>query len=582
MATTVESLRKTIGKKKQTQAFAWLADLMRASGDLDGALQCVQAGLEAFPENIEGQLVLSKILVEKQDWDGVIQACEFVLLRNPYCLSALRRLGDAYAQKHDEGNRNYYYQLLHDLDPLDPFWREEYAPQIDIASAEDSVAPAVAMTAAAEPSLEDLLKEAPPLDLDGGSVFEKAPEKFVPAQEETLPAEEKTDLPSQEASTDEDPFSNLSSLVSSEEEKDNEVSFDDLEHSLDDAIAGFAPTDTSKDEFPTDEIEGSDISSALSGIFGSAETEEPEAPVGQNAPAEASPLADIPMEETPVQEEKAQSLSDAFDDIFGEDELPEEFVLSKPAAPAAETAPSAPETFSADALDEKTNEESPLAEEHPSLEKGGLFEKSSSADLELPKTEEKQEEPSEAKAEESLETSVENSLDSLFGEDDDLPVENLNVQPKTEESGLFEKSSSADVELAKTEKKADDSLENSVESSFDNLFGKNSDDELSLDDLKLEEAPAPENTPAEVKKETTLDNSVDSSFDHIFGKDSDDALLEDPTTSTRTLAEIYFGQGVYDEAIKIYKDLLRKNPEDAALKDRLAEIEKIRNDKTLN
>ena len=672
MATTVESLRKTIGKKKQTQAFAWLADLMRASGDLDGALQCVQAGLEAFPENIEGQLVLSKILVEKQDWDGVIQACEFVLLRNPYCLSALRRLGDAYAQKHDEGNRNYYYQLLHDLDPLDPFWREEYAPQIDIASAEDSVAPAVAMTAAAEPSLEDLLKEAPPLDLDGSSVFEKAPEKFVPAQEETLPAEEKTDLPSQEASTDEDPFSNLSSLVSSEEEKDNEVSFDDLEHSLDDAIAGFAPTDTSKDEFPTDEIEGSDISSALSGIFGSAETEEPEAPVGQNAPAEASPFADIPVEETPVQEEKAQSLSDAFDDIFGEDELPEEFVLSKPAAPAAETAPSAPETFSADALDEKTNEESPLAEELPSLEEGGLFEKSSSADLELPKTEEKQEEPSEAKAEESLETSVENSLgslfgddddlpvenlnvqpkteekqeepskakaeesletsvensldslfgedddlpvenlnvqpkteekqeepskakaeesletsvenslDSLFGEDDDLPVENLNVQPKTKESGLFEKSSSADVELAKTEEKAGDSLENSVESSFDNLFGKNSDDELSLDDLKLEEAPAPENTPAEVKKETTLDNSVDSSFDHIFGKDSDDALLEDPTTSTRTLAEIYFGQGVYDEAIKIYKDLLRKNPEDAALKDRLAEIEKIRNDKTLN
>ena len=582
MATTVESLRKTIGKKKQTQAFAWLADLMRASGDLDGALQCVQAGLEAFPENIEGQLVLSKILVEKQDWDGVIQACEFVLLRNPYCLSALRRLGDAYAQKHDEGNRNYYYQLLHDLDPLDPFWREEYAPQIDIASAEDSVAPAVAMTAAAEPSLEDLLKEAPPLNLDGGSVFEKAPEKFVPAQEETLPAEEKTDLPSQEASTDEDPFSNLSSLVSSEEEKDNEVSFDDLEHSLDDAIAGFAPTDTSKDEFPTDEIEGSDISSALSGIFGSAETEEPEAPVGQNAPAEASPFADIPMEETPVQEEKAQSLSDAFDDIFGEDELPEEFVLSKPAAPAAETAPSAPETFSADALDEKTNEESPLAEELPSLEEGGLFEKSSSADLELPKTEEKQEEPSEAKAEESLEASVENSLGSLFGDDDDLPVENLNVQPKTEESGLFEKSSSADVELAKTEEKADDSLENSVESSFDNLFGKNSDDELSLDDLKLEEAPAPENTPAEVKEKTTLDNSVDSSFDHIFGKDSDDALLEDPTTSTRTLAEIYFGQGVYDEAIKIYKDLLRKNPEDAALKDRLAEIEKIRNDKTLN
>ncbi len=72
---------------------------------------------------------------------------------------------------------------------------------------------------------------------------------------------------------------------------------------------------------------------------------------------------------------------------------------------------------------------------------------------------------------------------------------------------------------------------------------------------------------------------MESSFDSLFGEESDDALAEDSTTSTRTLAEIYFEQGVYDEAIKIYKDLLRKNPEDVALKDRLLEIEKTRDDR---
>ena len=130
--------------------------------------------------------------------------------------------------------------------------------------------------------------------------------------------------------------------------------------------------------------------------------------------------------------------------------------------------------------------------------------------------------------------------------------------------------SPAVAEAPTAEPVAEDTLETSVESSFDTLFGKDSDDELSLDELKLDE-----DVPA-------VEGSVNSSFDSIFGKDSDDALLEDPTTSTRTLAEIYFGQGVYDEAIKIYKDLLRKDSDNAELKQRLAEIEKIRDNKNLN
>ena len=635
MATTVDSLRKAIGKKKQSQAFAWLADLMRLSGDLDGALQCVRSGLQDFPESVEGHLVLSKILEEKQDLDGVVEACEAVLSRNPYCLSALRRLGDVFATKGDKGNRNYYYQLLHDLDPLDPFWKEEYAPQIDMASmAQDMTlgAAGVATAATAEqPSLDEILKDEP-LDLGGESLFEKASETIAPkaADEASVAVEESpvAEAPADETAAEEsqtsedDPFSALASLIPADEEKDAEVSFDDLEHSLDDAIAGFAPTDTTKDQFPMDEIDGNDVNSALTGIFGASEMEE-SAPT---APA---------VKEAPAVEEKAQSLSDAFDDIFGEDELPEEFVPSKPAAPVAEASPAVAEAPTAEPVAEEnpaTGDVLNLDEALPTLEAAsatkteesletsvessfdtlfgkddddlpleGGFEKSSSADVELPKADSSavaeapsaepvaEENPatgdvlnldealptldaaSATKTEESLETSVESSFDTLFGkDDDDLPLE-----------GGFEKSSSADEELPKAASPADaeaptaepvaeENLETSVESSFDNLFGKDSDDELSLDELKLDE-----DVPA-------VEGSVNSSFDSIFGKDSDDALLEDPTTSTRTLAEIYFGQGVYDEAIKIYKDLLRKDSDNAELKQRLAEIEKIRDNKNLN
>ncbi len=463
MATTVESLRKAVGKKKNSRAFAWLADLMRQNGDLDAALSCVQAGLSAMPCE-EGNLVLSKILVERQDWDGVIEACEFVLGRNPYCLSAIRRLGDAYAEKGDEEKRNRYYRLLHDLDPLDAFWKEEYAPKIEMTEEmpelEDS--PEISIPVAAEPLTDTLEQEAPAVNVE-----EKPDEKA---------SEEK----------DDDPFSSLATLLPADEESESEVSFRDLESSLDSAIADFAPTNAEKDVFPTDEIDGSDISTALSGIFGAAETDEPMPEEGKKAD-EASPEEKL--------EDKPQSLSDAFDSLFGEDELPDEFVLSKPSDPVS--APPEP------------------AASEPS----SPFEKSTEA----------------APSESSLEKSVESSFDSLFGEEpDDVPLD----------------SQSKDVSLAAPPEPAASEPSSPFEKS-------------------TEAAPS----------ESSLEKSVESSFDSLFGEETDDALVDDPTTSTRTLAEIYFEQGVYDEAIKIYKDLLRKNPDDSALKNRLLEIEKTRDDR---
>ncbi len=515
MATTVESLRKAVGKKKNSRVFAWLADLMRQNGDLEAALSCVREGLSATPCE-EGNLVLSKILVEMQDWDGVIEACEFVLSRNPYCLSAIRRLGDAYAEKGDAEKRNLYYRLLHDLDPLDAFWKEEYAPKIEMAEE--------------MPVLEDLPESAPAV------APEPLPEEPIEQEAPVVSEEDK-----KEEEKNEDPFSSLATLLPADEENESEVSFDDLENSLDKAIADFSPSNTEKDEFPTEEIDDDDISTALSGIFGSAETEEPA--------AEKQEKKNEPSPEEKV-EDKPQSLSDAFDSLFGEDELPEEFVLSKPSdkeSPALEKEDSPseelPQSLSA--------VESPLSEslssaEAPASESSPLFTKSS-------------ETAETSNPESSLEKSVESSFDSLFGDDtDDLPLESLggDQKPSTATSAHIGPS----AEVSQPEEK-EDSLPAEPSSSAD--------------------ASATE-TAETSNPESSLEKSVESSFDSLFGDDTDDALVEDPTTSTRTLAEIYFEQGVYDEAIKIYKDLLRKSPGDDALKKRLSEIEKIRDDKKEN
>ena len=495
MATTVESLRKAIGKKKDSRAFAWLADLLRQNGDLDAALSCVQAGLSATPCE-EGNLVLSKILVEKEDWDGVIEACEFVLCRNPYCLSAIRRLGDAYAEKGDIENRNLYYRQLHDLDPLDAFWKEEYAPKIE--------------THEEMPALEDLPKAEPAPILAAESLPEPL-EPEAPAASEADKAEEEKD---------EDPFSSLATLLPADDENENEVSFHDLENSLDKAIADFSPSNAEKDEFPTEEIDGDDISTALSGIFGAAETEEPASEKQEEKTVESTPAEKV--------EDKPQSLSDAFDSIFGEDELPEEFVLSKP---SDEVSPTPEKEGSASAA--------PSVSEH-----SPLFEKSSD------KT---------SQPESTLEKSVESSFDSLFGDASGyLPLEGLGGLQKPETASHIVP---PDEVSPTPEKEGSASAAPSV-SEHSPLFEKSS-----------EKTPQPE---------STLEKSVESSFDSLFGDASDDALVEDPTTSTRTLAEIYFEQGVYDEAIKIYKDLLRKSPGDDALKTRLSEIEKIRDDKKEN
>jgi tetratricopeptide (TPR) repeat protein len=634
MAATLESVRKAVGKKAHSLAFAWLADLERQSGNLDGALLRINEGLAFFPDNLAGLIVQSAIYFDKQQWDEAAEICKNILRKDPFCLSALHRLGVINDKLGDVAERNYYYQRLHDLDPLNPFWSEQYSevvvPPVPDTAVSQENSPSESVQ---EPVSSESVSPVPssinePVSLS--SVFEKSSPASLP--------------PDLSKSNDDDPFSSLSVLLPQENGDAAEVSFDNLENSLNDALSGFASEPTEKEFFPADDISGGDINSALSGIFGNAEVNADSEPV--------SPSFHIPMsldEETPIsepveeeakeevekeepkEEDEPKSLASAFDDIFGEDELPEEFVPLKPRSeePSVieESGPHDVSSAFEKTLGSEEIKSAPdlsLGEE-PSAAKGSLFEKSFREEYEssILNLDESSDSLAtvlapvtttpEVPAATNFTEDVSSSLNALFGDSDDLdlPV----ASPVAEAEPLPANS------LEKEVQQAEDSLElpaasdapratlaAAVDSSFSALFGD--EDELVLppsanhrevDKSGMESAVSGAfdhlfNTTEETKDEKPLVPQGNNGVDFLMSGDSDDtvdsALVQDPQSSldkknvnlderlnTKTLAEIYFGQGLYDEALTIYRDLVKKEPQNKEIAERLSIIEKKRAEK---
>ena len=332
--------------------------------------------------------------------------------------------------------------------------------------------------------------------------------------------------------------------------------------------------------------------------------EEPalEQPAEEEAPAEvaetAEPTADDSSLELPAAEEVAApeetaetataedsadvgfSVDKAFDALFADDdELPEE----KP----AETASAEPEVT--DNVSETVESVAEVAE--------------SDSD----------------KAE--LDKEMDSAFSSLFADDDDLPVEENKAEATAEAPS--QEDTAAAIEEAPL---ADAALESDLDKSFSSLFGE--DDALDEADLKPAETPAepaaeqtevaaPADAPTDTAANAAIDSSLESEFsgafkqlfntdddsldekadipsnkgvDFLMSGDSDDevsaGLVADPTApldqqradldermKTPTLGEIYFEQGLYGDALEIYQDLARKEPDNEAIRKRLEEIE---------
>ena len=487
MAVTLESLRKSVGKKNtNSMVFAWLADLERVAGELDKALQRVDGGLTLYPNDISARLVRAKILTQLEAYQPCVEECERIITMDPFNLAAQQLMGDAYDKLGMLAERNVCYRRLHDMDPLNTFWKEEY----DVVLESTAAAAAVAAAGDSEFIMSDTTQEqgsaASPLDMsfDDESSSEPATADAGADTFEMPATADSIDSPvAEESASDEnmadDPFASLAAMLPNGDAAEDST-MEDLSASLESAMDSIKTDEsgTLAEEFGAEEnISSSDVSSALSDMFGLDDDLEPEGSTSTSPFANAgTPVSDIPASidenaqsnaasifESASIEDKPQSIDDAFGDIFGEDELPEEKPVNEESANAEPSDTTDTDDFSTQSIESLT--ESPLdegIEDKDSLDESSLFEKSA----------------------EDKPQSIDDAFGDIFGEDE-LPEESSG-------SGLFEKSASADMNLVSDEAPAEESR---------------------VEETPAEEIPAVEAPAAD--EPTTIDNA----FDSIFGED---------------------------------------------------------------
>jgi hypothetical protein len=522
MAVTLDSLKKTIGKKNvNSRAFAWLADLEREAGNLDQALQRVDGGLTLYPNDVAAMLVRSKILFQKESYDACIEECEKVLVADPFNLAAQQIMGDAYDKLENIGERNVCYRRLHDMDPLNTFWKDEYDVVVGAAAAA-AMAGEISDTDFSMPDVGNM-------DLSDEFTAEPAAEstEAAPADEFSLNEPQAAEADASAAdvaeSAGDDPFAALASMIPGNDDADDSA-MEDLSASLNsamDSINNESAADKPLEELSEDEnISSSDVGSALSDMFGLEDDLEPEessapaadvpsdipASIDDSAEANAASIfgaaAPEATEEAPA-EDKPQSIDDAFGDIFGEDELPEEKPQSVSIdAPADEPAPEALAT-----------EEAPVEDKPQSIDDafGDIFgedelpEEKPQASIDAPAEESAAEEPAAEPADIAAEPAADFTAD--LSDDLELP---------SEDGGLFEKSAAADMNLTAdevaepaAENKADEPT--TIDNAFDSIFGE---DELPEEKPQSASIDAPaEKAAADAAAEPAADFAADLSDD---------------------------------------------------------------------
>ena len=577
MAVTLDTLKKSIGKKKvKSMAFAWLADYENMAGDTTTALARVDAGLQLYPGDIPGMLVRTKLLFQKGEFEECVKECERVLEKEPFCLSALKRMGEAYEQLENINERNSCYRRVHDMDPLDTFWKEEYEAVPEAASADmaaGAVAGAVGEAAAdsefampdmgeftmdtstesAEPAVEAPAEDATATEGAAESKEDCLFSKSLDMDIESPATEAATEEPEQPkayaspfstTSDDDDPFAALSALGNDDALAD-ESSIDTLQQSLESAL-GDAATDISLDqEIPEgEEISGNDVGSAFANLFGEEDDLDSFGDTAEQKPASPFAQMDLPtsLDDEPATsaddsaknvfgeeavEDKPQSIDDAFGDIFGEDELPEE-LPSNTAAPKVEPA------------EELKPEEDTFS--------GGMFEKSAAADMGLGAEEDdlKLEEP-EPEQQADKPQSLDSAFADIFGEDElpeelppaqpageadasadlELPAEDAALELPAEDAPAADLELPADLSLDTEEKPAEEAADLELPAEDAGLELPTVDDSTSAltDDLDLE-MPS-EEKPAEEAPAESLD-TFDISNWSPDAKPAEEAPAEEP------------------------------------------------------
>ncbi len=590
MAITAEMLAKAT-KKKKSILFVWRADLERQAGKLDSALALLNEGLVDFPDLEQAQLVRSAILLEQGDLDGALDACNIVLRKNPLCLSAIRRKGDVYEAKGDVISRNHFYSLVHDIDPLDSFWKEEYTPipqetfteeeSLKMPETEENFAlpeeqpveeddPFAALNALMpqETVEETSVEEALSANLDNVlSTLDSIPEKEESlAQIEDIEDESVSGNDVSSAISDffgeseEFPGEKTDSIFSQSETKQSSPFATEIPTSLEDD-ADVTEQSSSLFEKSSSLFEKSALSESESAAADSIQSanafEHSDLELPTDSLSEPSMLRQETFEKSSLEQEpEATNLDDAFGSLFGEDELPEEMSSSALSESLNEGLTETEETSSLFEKSSSLFEKSALSEAEPAEAVDAVqpAESSADADLEfssdsLQPTETVEAEPHAELAADSalhepdladfmppppaleLEGDVEESLSDILGETEQKEIA-MELDSKTEPN-LSELLNAIDNESAteQTDEISLSSLDSLLDDSEQVESEPQSETVTSVEDQVVEEQSIEEQT------EKSIDEGVSEAFASIFGDEDDDLQLSVPTPENENQAE---------------------------------------------
>jgi hypothetical protein len=448
-----------------------------------------------------------------------------------------------------------------------------------------------------------------------GGLFEKSAdaEFSVGASPEEKPSEDLNNVSSESSipSAHMDFADDEVAAVDAPKEEDKETNVDDAFSSIfgDDDIPEEKPAEETlaeKTEAPAEESLSDD---SFGGLF--EKSADAEFSVEGNdaglADAEETPAPAVAEASEPQQAEASENISESVDGAFEalfedekNDEAPIEDAFANAAPEGVQAEPLPVDDFSLnnDNLELPNESKESPKEESIADEMGGAFASMFGGEDDLALPEEKPEEPTEKKTaeaplsqeatsaaiEEDAVKDVDDSFDNLFGAADDLPEEKTELAS----AAVASAAAAAAVGVAQTEKPAPaeepeaekpsearaeapsaelDSIDSEVSNAFKGLFDE---------DDTLAESDEPSNKGVDYLMSGDSDDEVAASLvNNADAPLSRGAADLDDSLNTRTLADIYMEQGVYNKALDIYADLVKKNPDDAEIKTRYDEIEKL-------
>jgi tetratricopeptide (TPR) repeat protein len=533
----IDELKKKFDENPR-RYFAPLANEFRKGGDLDQAILICEEFLPQQPGHMSGHIVYGQALFENGRLDEARTVFETALSLDPENLIALRHLGDIAGRQGDHSAARRWYERVLEADP-----RNEELQSL-IAGLDDGRHAQSAASASAEPERAPWREEAAPAYDAGHYAASSQPEPDLIDLDLTMPhgvpvvADQHVSAHSSEAvgaHHDEEPFEALSlgGIVPMPESVELMPAVEDRAH-------GFEATEFSAPEAPVEQAAG--LQSAFedeTGIYGAA----------------VQPLAGL---DAPSHDMGARETSGGDLPLLDEDEGLVTPPHGDPVVASANTPDGNGSVSDFGALESEFE----MPSSHSASERSGETHTSQPMDrmgeTHTAQPMDRMSETHTAQPQDRSEFEIpEDSSSQAFDDDSavadaspagsalplELPPEVIAAEAELIDTGMSMEQASSDYSEAEVNGASED--------------GESADSEVSFLDT---EEPSPEPIGA-----------------IIADVDELEVIETAPATHqpfvTETMAELYLKQGFRDQALAVYQQLADAAPDDARLRDRVAELQ---------